>query len=147
LTVNLLQAAEGVFFGALELGVSEPVSLVIRGGGTSEESELLKVSVTQFGGMLRLYPSRPMRDFYVGAGVMHGGASIVFPGFEVEASIVSFQPAVGFKVAMTPGLCFLVEGGLNVQMGSSSSLDAAAESAEVPGTAAGYALVEAGFNF
>ena len=147
LTVNLLQAADGVFFGALELGVSEPLSLVIRGGSTSEESELLKVSATQFGGMLRWYPSRPMRDFYVGAGVMHGGASIELPGYEIQVSIVSFQPAVGFKVAMTPGLCLLVEGGLNVQMGSSSSLDTAPESAEVPGSAAGYALVEAGFNF
>jgi hypothetical protein len=146
LSVNLGDAIDGFLSGAVELGVSEPVSVVIRGGGSSEESELLKVSATQVGGMLRWYVTRPMRDFYFGAGLMYGGGSIVSPLLEVQSYVVSFQPAVGFKVAMTPGLSLLVEGGLNLQLDASSNLEAAQDRSPVPSSAVGYGLIEAGLS-
>ena len=146
LSVNVGDAIDGVFSGAVEIGVSEPISVVIRGGGSSEESELLKVSATQVGGMLRWYLTRPMRDFYFGAGLMYGGGSIVSPLLEVQSYVVSFQPAVGFKVAMTPGLSLLVEGGLNLQLDASSNLEVAQDTSPVPSSAVGYGLIEVGLS-
>ena len=144
--MNVGDAIDGVFSGAVEIGVSEPISVVIRGGGSSEESELLKVSATQVGGMLRWYLTRPMRDFYFGAGLMYGGGSIVSPLLEVQSYVVSFQPAVGFKVAMTPGLSLLVEGGLNLQLDASSNLEVAQDTSPVPSSAVGYGLIEVGLS-
>ncbi len=146
LSVNVVDAIDGVFSGAVEIGVSEPISVVIRGGGTGSGGGSINVSSMQFGGMLRWYNMRPMRDFYFGAGLMYGGASISSPLLEIEAFVVSFQPAIGYKVAMTPGFSLLVESGLNLQLDASSNVEAAQKSSPVPSSAVGYGLIEVGLS-
>jgi hypothetical protein len=78
---------------------------------------------------------------------MHVGAEFDSPAVNVKSYLVNLQPAVGFKLAGAPGLALLVEGGLSIQLDASRNLEQATESGDVPGTSAGYALIEAGFSF
>ena len=146
LTVNLLNAIDGVFSGAAEIGIEGPISVVMRGGGSSSSSDLISVSARQFGGMLRWYPERPMRDFFFGAGIMYAGGEFTAPALEIQSYIVTLQPALGYKLAAAPGFALLLESGLNIELAASSSIDLALDSSEMPSNSAGYVILEAGIS-